>query len=484
MSLSASNCFDESQLWSDIFNSDKQLAMNLHKTCTSGDGTITLQSTVYGVINLVIKPATALGDNFTSDAFSAIARLEDGITHSSKAFIKVLPHNNIKFLGAVQQKLYHREIANYKHLHPLLRQLRVDDETLSLSVGQLFHSHLDQVGGVGHNSTVLVFQDLKSLGYRMADKRLGCTLQEARLTLSALAHYHALTMALLRRPNGNDITIPDELHFITQWPSFYLKAYDMAKMNVPHFVSVLKALNHDDDANWLQQEFSTKGATILAPEPEEMTDFGPLTCILHADCWLVYILNNSIIYLQFKVKIHLLMKRSNNMMYRYDQGQHEMPSEMKLVDWQITRLGHPATDVLHFLLSSTSPELRQEHRRSLIDYYFDQLSSALTKLDLDNNRLDKTRFLEDVNNRLLRAMFNALLIYCVIYDDAMVNEMEKKDCQMSEQEKQEQPTVLDMDQMMKDFEGNFQLHQMLSNQLLCSRIVALVQEVRAALSTP
>ena len=108
----------------------------------------------------------------------------------------------------------------------------------------------------------------------------------------------------------------------------------------------------------------------------------------------------------------------------------------------------------------------------------------MTKLDLDNNRLDKTRFLEDVNNRLLRAMFNALLIYCVIYDDAMVNEMEKKDCQMSEQEKQEQPTVLDMDQMIKDFEGNFQLHQMLSNQLLCSRIVALVQEVRAALSTP
>ena len=43
------------------------------------------------------------------------------------------------------------------------------------------------------------------------------------------------------------------------------------------------------------------------------------------------------------------------MMYRYDnEGQ---VVEMKLVDWQITRLGHPVKDMIHFLFNSTSEKL-------------------------------------------------------------------------------------------------------------------------------
>ena len=153
------------------------------------------------------------------------------------------------FLGAVEQKLYNREVAIYEYLHPKLREIQRNTNGLDeLNAGYLYHSHLDQVGSVGDNSTVLVFQDLKSLGYRMVDKRIGCTVEEARLTLSALANYHALTIAFLRSSSNGSISIPEPIHFVAQWPMYYLKAYDMLCYSLPHYIELLKALNHQEVA--------------------------------------------------------------------------------------------------------------------------------------------------------------------------------------------------------------------------------------------
>jgi len=76
----------QKQLWSNVF-SDKNVAINLYKNCTGGDGTFICQSPTYGSKNVQFKSATALGDNFTSDAFSATAKLDDGTERN--AFVKV-----------------------------------------------------------------------------------------------------------------------------------------------------------------------------------------------------------------------------------------------------------------------------------------------------------------------------------------------------------------------------------------------------------
>ena len=76
----------QKQLWSSFF-SDKNVAINLYRNCTGGDGTFICQSPAYGSINVKFKSATALGDNFTSDAFSAATELDDGTERN--AFVKV-----------------------------------------------------------------------------------------------------------------------------------------------------------------------------------------------------------------------------------------------------------------------------------------------------------------------------------------------------------------------------------------------------------
>lgn len=150
-------------------------------------------------------------------------------------------------------KLPQREIEIYdKLLQSLLVKVRseagVTAKEVPLNVPVMYYGHWDDVEPVGSNLTVVVLQDLKSLGFRMVDKRVGCTVKEAKLTLSAMAHYHALTLALMakcRNPDGT-FTLPDDIQFIPQTPSFHEQIMQMLQGYVPHFVKMMKSKGHEE----------------------------------------------------------------------------------------------------------------------------------------------------------------------------------------------------------------------------------------------
>ena len=180
-----------------------------------------------------------------------------------------------------------------------------------------------------------------------------------------------------------------------------------------------------------------------------LEECGPLACILHGDCW------------------------NNNMMYRYDDNGKVV--EMKLVDWQIPRVDHPATDILNFLITSTSPEMRKKHRRSLLNHYYDVLSSAMEKLGLE--LYSRGKFLKEIHARLRWGMLYGMMMYPGMFNEKMIAEFEEKDANTAEADKKK---TLDMDEMMEDFKDSYNLNQFLSNKLLCDRIVDLVEAVRNA----
>jgi hypothetical protein len=151
-------------------------------------------------------------------------------------------------------KVYHRETAVYRDLHSILRQIRskagVRDDEIPICAPDFYHSYLDEVGESGANGTMVVMQDLKQLGFKMVDKKVGCTLDEATLTLSALANYHALTIALVRSmrdPNDkNNLIKPPQLEFMNEGYIFLEKSFDMLGLSIPNIVEVLKLLNHKE----------------------------------------------------------------------------------------------------------------------------------------------------------------------------------------------------------------------------------------------
>ena len=204
-------------------------------------------------------------------------------------------------------------------------------------------------------------------------------------------------------------------------------------------------MSNKQAAKFLEEQFSKNGKKALrVPTLEEC---GPLACILHGDCW------------------------NNNMMYRYDERGKAV--EVILVDWQLPRVDHPGTDILNFLMTSTSPEIRKKHRRTLLNHYFDVLSLAMEKLGLE--LYSRSQFMVEIHARMLGGMFNGLMMYPTMFDEKMVAEMEDKDSTTDETDKKK---VLDVDEMMTDMQEVYNPNRFLTNNLLCNRIFSLVEEVR------
>lgn len=66
----------------------------------------------------------------------------------------------------------------------------------------------------------------------------------------------------------------------------------------------------------------------------------------------------------------------NNTMFKYDE--HGKPIEINLLDWQISHHGKtPIADVVHFIFSSTTKELRDAHYDEFLHIYHNSLSNHI-----------------------------------------------------------------------------------------------------------
>lgn len=137
---------------------------------------------------------------------------------------------------------------------------------------------------------------------------------------------------------------------------------------------------------------------------------GPLTCLLHGDSW------------------------SNNVLFRYaaDDSSHK-PTDMRLIDWQIARIGHSCFDLGYFLFSSTSSDFRREHLDRLWQDYFAVLKSALSKLgiDLETEGYDQDRFMRERKERYVLMLFIALFILPILLDASKAADHTLKDKEIS-----------------------------------------------------
>lgn len=68
---------------------------------------------------------------------------------------------------------------------------------------------------------------------------------------------------------------------------------------------------------------------------------------------------------------------TNNSMFRKDE--HGKVVEIQLLDWQFSRYASPVTELVLYLLCSTTKELRDKHYDQFLKIYYDSLSNFLRK---------------------------------------------------------------------------------------------------------
>ena len=162
-----------------------------------------------------------------------------------------MPSISMLFHGALDMKVFRREAVIYQHFHSELRQIRTEvglsKNELPLNVPEMFYAHLDESGGCGSNKSVIILEDLKHLGFQMVDKRVGCTKEEAKIALSTLARYHALSIAAVKKwklPDGS-LALPEPLSYIPARTTFDGQLQFMIGMYVPLHIQMLKGLGHE-----------------------------------------------------------------------------------------------------------------------------------------------------------------------------------------------------------------------------------------------
>ena len=365
---------------------------------------------------------------------------------------------------AITQGVFNREEAIYRHLHAELRKLRTEAGVsigdIPLNVPKLYYSNVHQapkegeMGAHADYDAVLVMENLKVQGFALADKRVGCNVKEAQATLNTLANFHALGIVKLRQWKKSDgIVLPNWFAFI-QENEFDDIMPTMMETCVPIFVQVLKKLGHVEAGHWLEMEAKNVWQVM---KPKDSDPCSHLTTFIHGDCW------------------------TNNMMYRTDQDGNV---QMRLIDWQITKLGHAVTDCLHFIFTSTTTDLRVKHFNQLMENYFITLHRALDKLGirLDQEGYHLKEFHQDIRKRLQYGLFCALLILPNHLDQGMVDDFtsySQEDVTRMASDNSQDSNFLS--ELGKKWTSTFNTEKVVANKELSHRIVQTVLEVKTAL---
>jgi len=123
--------------------------------------------------------------------------------------------------AASSNGVYNREIAVYRDLFPLLRDLR-GDRHIPLDVSDLYYGKLGD-----DDNTCILLEDLKAKGFKVTDKTHGSDFYHARLAVISLAHYHSLTMTALKSwtelsSTTGELTVnyPDQMKFMKEKSMF------------------------------------------------------------------------------------------------------------------------------------------------------------------------------------------------------------------------------------------------------------------------
>ena len=144
---------------------------------------------------------------------------------------------------------------------------------------------------------------------------------------------------------------------------------------------------------------------------DTLENSGPLACILHGDYWI----NN------------MLFKYSDENQTQLGEKASSIPVSLKMIDFQLSRIGHPLSDVLYFFYTSTKPEIRQKHMLVLLRYYFDTLTADLRLLGISLDDSNWQDFLTDYKKRSLMWMLLGILVLSAVLNKKAVSNLEDLD---------------------------------------------------------
>ncbi|XP_026467668.1 uncharacterized protein LOC113371248 [Ctenocephalides felis] len=282
--------------------------------------------------NIEVTPGSNAGDNYGSTIYRIQVKGRRSNGDTTLSLICKVPIATCK----VSQSLgFKREIHTYKNLLKDLKQFQEEKKIQFIDGFNTSIKCYDADDTIGKE--YIIFEDLKPQGFTMLAKDVYIDKIHAQHVVKELAKFHAISFAMKDQK-------PKEFKRLSNLPEVIFEIIGEQPLNNLCKLALERALNF----------MSEKGSE----------DYLVIT---HADCW------------------------KNNMMFKYENG---CPKEMRLFDWQITRLASPAMDLCYFFYISGNDELIEQHFDNLMEIYYEQLKKSVKLLGSDITRLYPRSILE------------------------------------------------------------------------------------------
>lgn len=217
----------------------------------------------------------------------------------------------------------------------------------------------------------IAMEDLTVAGFRTFDRQLGVDANHCRLALASLGRFHGVSHAMrtLEPDAFAQIAGPLKDHYYAETARSWFEG--MAELEISVTRAALKEECPGSEIERKMHEFTDSTQNFYSRMIDKTHNFDHNFGIIgHGDCWLP------------------------NFLFSYSKATG-LPEAVKMIDFQLARHCSSALDILFFIYSCTTQELRDQHYEDMIQWYYDGVVQMLQQFELDAQRIIPRQVLND-----------------------------------------------------------------------------------------
>jgi hypothetical protein len=304
---------------------------------------------------LIFDHGSNVGDGFVGIILKVIIK-ERTSKKSLQVLAKIPPQNKQRRDVMKSMPLFEREVFVYNNLLPefveMQKEKRISHSDGFFNFPKTYLADYD----AERDDSIIIMEDMRETGHNMWNKSKPVNLEHAKLLMTALGRFHALSFAMkARKPEAFEKykALPDFVAANFQDEGFLMFLNQTLS-------KTLETLHPEDIKSRAKFQRLSEMARDLMAETTNPEVIDPYGVIIHGDCWV------------------------NNYLYHYKKG--NLPDDIVLIDWQISRYCTPVVDLVYFIFACTDRQLRQKHFDELISTYHNSLRELLDHLGGDTTR--------------------------------------------------------------------------------------------------
>ncbi|XP_066993253.2 uncharacterized protein [Anabrus simplex] len=333
------------------------------------------------VLSWNVTAANAVGDGYASDMYRVTVKFQD--RQKSHMIVKCHPQGGCREEVVRSISAFEIETGMLTEMLPAMHRLLEEarpGEFNPLSAKCLYHGS-DPI-------EFIVLEDLRQLGFTLANRQQGLDLAHCSLALKTLARFHASSLVLHNHePSSVEcykkglIDVGSRKHMetlldnsllslekeVSKWPGWEEYVYKIKKLRRSFFDRLVDLCKRKD---------------------------GEFNVLNHGDMW------------------------TSNMMFKYSD---DVLEDVRLVDFQLSLFASPAIDLQYFLHTCPSDEVRVQHMDTMIQSYHNELIRILDILGYPKHAITLQQLMKTFNDYYLYGVMAATCILPIALSDAEDN---------------------------------------------------------------